>query len=174
MVPLRRLTASVLMFSLLATFSHGPLRAKGRAEVRNVDEATTEKTGLQFRLSHGVEQPEKRSTAPPATASELSQSEIENVLRRLPPMNVDPGEEFALRESSLPPPRTGNSIETSFPAAPTAVKEVVTSGPLEVVRYSPEGSFPLAPELSITFSQPMIELTTQEDAAANIPVRLNP
>lgn len=169
MFPLRRLTSSVLLFSLLATF---PFRAVGRGDavISNVDEATSEETGLQFRLSHGVNQPETRPTTKPAIASELSQSEIEPVLKRLPPMKVDPSEEFAMRESTLPPPRTGNTIEASFPAATTDVKEAVTSGPLEVVRYSPEGSVPMAPELTVTFSQPMIELSSQEDAATNLPV----
>jgi alpha-2-macroglobulin len=169
MIPLRRLTSSVLILSLLATLLHRPLRV-----VATADEVPSEETGLQFRLSNGVDQPEKRSETKPATASELSQSEIETVLKRLPPMKVDPAEEFALRESSLPPPRTGNTIDVSFPAAATAVKEAVTPGPLDVIRYSPEGGVPIAPELSITFSQPMIELTSQEEAAANVPVKLNP
>jgi hypothetical protein len=50
----------------------------------------------------------------------------------------------------------------------------VTAGPLEVVRYSPEGRVPIAPELSITFSQPMVQLTSQEEAATNVPVKLTP
>lgn len=89
MIALRRLTASVLMFSFLATLLHGPLRVIGRA-----NDTTSDEEGLQFRLSQGVEQPEKKSATTPATASELSQSEIETVLKRLPPMKVDPTEEF--------------------------------------------------------------------------------
>ena len=172
MFPLRRLTSSVLIFSLLAAFLHGSF-VRISASNPNVDE-TSKETGLQFRLSHGANQPETRSATKPVSASELSQSEIETVLKRLPRMKENPSEEFALRDNSLPPPRTGNTIDTSFPAAGTAVKEAVTSGPLQVVRYSPEGSVPLAPELSITFSQPMIALTSQEDAATNVPVKLNP
>src|SRR5205085_3112338 len=49
-----------------------------------------------------------------------------------------------------------------------------TVGPLEVVRYSPEGDVPLAPNLSVTFSQPMVAVTSQEDAAENVPVKLSP
>lgn len=174
MIPLRRLISSVLMFSLLMSLLHGPLRVVGQADVQNVDEPTSEETGLQFRLSDGAKQPETRPATKPATASELSASEIENVLNRLPPMSVEPSEEFALRENSLPPPRTGKTIEIAFPAAGTVVKEAVASGPLHVVRYAPEGSVPLVPELSITFSQTMTALSSQEDAAANVPVRLNP
>src|SRR5439155_5183325 len=49
-----------------------------------------------------------------------------------------------------------------------------TAGPLEVLRYSPEGEVPIAPNLSVTFSQPMIAITSQEEAAENIPVKLSP
>src|SRR4051812_35652408 len=38
----------------------------------------------------------------------------------------------------------------------------------------PEGKVPLAPELSVTFSQPMVAVTSQEDAAATTPVKLTP
>ena len=79
----------------------------------------------------------------------------EDVLRRLPPIKVDPSDnqEFALREGSLPPPRTGNTIETPFPASGAADKEPVVAGPLQVLRYSPEGAVPIAPELSVTFQR---------------------
>jgi len=82
-------------------------------------------------------------------------------------------QEFALREGSLPPPRTGNTIETSFPVS-TAAPDPVTAGPLEVLRYSPEGAVPMAPELSISFSQPMISLTSPDEATTNVPVKLSP
>ncbi|HKY45351.1 MAG TPA: alpha-2-macroglobulin family protein [Pyrinomonadaceae bacterium] len=171
MVPLRRLISSVLMFSLLPSVFHGPQPPVARA-----DEATDQPTGLQFRLSHGVEQPQTRPATKLATATELSQSETENILRRLPPMTIDASDsqEFALRDRSLPPPRTGNTIETSFPAPAADANQPVTSGPLEVLRYSPEGSVPIAPELSVTFSQPMIALTSQDEAATNVPVKLTP
>ena len=182
MVPVRKLISSVLMCSLLATSLVGPMRQVGRANAAKVhkQETTDEETGLQFRLSHGVEQPEARSATRAATASELSQSDAESLLQRLPPMKVDPNgvQEFALRAGSLPPPRTGDTIKTSFPAGATADNESApvsgTRGPLEVVRYSPDGAVPIAPELSVTFSQPMIALSSQEEAATNVPVKLNP
>ena len=46
--------------------------------------------------------------------------------------------------------------------------------PLEVLRWMPEGEVPLAPELSVTFSQPMVAVTSQEDAAKTTPVKLTP
>ena len=45
---------------------------------------------------------------------------------------------------------------------------------LQVVRYSPEGEIPLAPDLSVTFSQPMVAVTSQEEAAKYAPVELSP
>ncbi|HEU4435807.1 MAG TPA: Ig-like domain-containing protein [Pyrinomonadaceae bacterium] len=123
-----------------------------------------------------MNQPEARPFTNLATASDLRQSETENIIKRLPPMKADSGDaqSFALREGSLPPPRTGNIIETSFPASTNAASETVTVGPLRIERYSPEGNVPFAPELSITFSQPMVALTSQVEGVTNVPVRLNP
>jgi hypothetical protein len=182
MAPLRTLISSVLIFSFLPTVFHGPLRQVVKADVRSVDQSlnaqdTSDKKGLQFRLSEGVAQTEAaKPSTPLAPASELSQSETENILNRLPPMKIDANavQEFAMREGSLPPPRTGNTVDVSFPAPGTSNVEKVTGGPLEVVRYSPDGSVPLAPELSITFSQPMVAVTSQDEAATTVPVELSP
>ncbi|HEX8921014.1 MAG TPA: hypothetical protein VF766_06030, partial [Pyrinomonadaceae bacterium] len=64
--------------------------------------------GLRFRLSEGVEASEQQPEARVATTTRLSDSEAQNVLKRLPPVKAEAGDEqeFALRESSLPPPRT--------------------------------------------------------------------
>ena len=43
-----------------------------------------------------------------------------------------------------------------------------------MLRWMPEGAVPLAPELSVTFSQPMVAVTSQGDAAATTPVKLTP
>ena len=42
-----------------------------------------------------------------------------------------------------------------------------TNAPLEVTRFAPEGEVALAPNLSVTFSQPMVAVSSQEEAAAN-------
>ncbi|HEV2883966.1 MAG TPA: hypothetical protein VGW36_03855, partial [Pyrinomonadaceae bacterium] len=145
----------------------------------DTEDAAQEENGLRFRLSAGIDQPESRPTTNPVSATELSQNETESILRRLPPMQADTSDtqEFALRERSLPPPRTGQTISVSFPAPispTTSPAETASSGPLEVLRYSPEGDVPLAPQLSVTFSQPMIAISSQEEASANVPVKLTP
>ncbi|HEX7774279.1 MAG TPA: Ig-like domain-containing protein, partial [Pyrinomonadaceae bacterium] len=170
---LKNVIASVLIWSLLATSFTGPLQ---RVVLAHNEETETEARGLSFRLSNATDQPEQRPMTKPATSTELSQSDTDAILKRLPPIKVDPNasQEFALRERSLPPPRTGTTFETSFPVSAVVPKEEVTAGPLEVVRHSPEGAVPMAPELSVTFSQPMVALTSQDEAARTVPVKLNP
>jgi uncharacterized protein YfaS (alpha-2-macroglobulin family) len=142
------------------------------------DDLKNEKKGLQFRLSEGAEQPERPATSNVAQAAPLSEVEAQNVLKRLPPIKAEAGDEqdFALRERSLPAPRTGQTITASFPQpVPTSLPDQVSSAPLEVLRFSPEGEVPLAPQLSVTFSQPMVALTSIEELAAqDAPVRLTP
>lgn len=136
------------------------------------------KEGLQFRLSEGAGQPERQTPVTPAEAQRLSEAEVQSVLRRLPPVKAEAGDtqEFALRDRSLPPPRTGRTINVSFPSSEaTPPPDQRAAGPLEVLRFSPEGEVPLAPQLSITFSQPMVAVTSNDELAAqDVPVRLTP
>jgi uncharacterized protein YfaS (alpha-2-macroglobulin family) len=141
------------------------------------DENADKEEGLRFRLSEAAEQPEARPVTNAVPATPLSDSETEAILKRLPPIKTEASDEteFALREKSLPPPRTGTTVMQPFPAPnQMATPEQTTTGPLEVVRYSPEGDVPIAPDLSVTFSQPMVAVTSQEEAAEYVPVKLSP
>jgi alpha-2-macroglobulin len=133
--------------------------------------------GLRFRLSESEEAP-AAPRVPVAAAVPLSDADIARVLARLPPLAVNPEEEqtFALRESSPPPPRTGRTVKDAFPPTPRPNEAPVRvdAGPLTLLRRSPEGDVPLAPNLSVTFSQPVVAVTSQEDAARVRPVRLSP
>ncbi|HEY3027025.1 MAG TPA: Ig-like domain-containing protein [Pyrinomonadaceae bacterium] len=143
----------------------------------DTEDETDKPKGLRFRLSRGPDQPEARMVNKVAPATTLSDTQTQAILRLLPPQKIEPSDEadFALREKSLPPPRTGETIKQPFPApSPMSAPEETTAGPLEVVRYSPEGEVPLAPNLSVTFSQPMISITSQEEAAKTVPVTLSP
>ncbi len=138
---------------------------------------TDEGEGLRFRLSEGTEQPEVRPATNLAPATSLSNAEAEAVLKRLPPIKSETSDEtdFALRAQSLPPPRTGVTVMQPFPAAnETAPPDSTSAGTLEVIRYSPEGDVPITPNLSVTFSQPMVAITSQEEAAKYVPVKLTP
>ncbi|HYY95428.1 MAG TPA: alpha-2-macroglobulin family protein [Pyrinomonadaceae bacterium] len=136
--------------------------------------------GLRFRLSEGAEQSEKAVPRPVAPATRLSEGETARVLQRLPPLKEEAGDEqeFALRERSLPAPRAGATVLSAFPSteerrAPPE-SEAAAGGELQVLRYSPQGDVPLAPQLSVTFSQPMVAVTSQEEAAKVVPVELKP
>lgn len=146
---------------------------------QEADKSESTETGLRFRLSEGTEttgaQPSPNPIAP---ATVLSESETKKLLARLPALKSETSDAlpFKLRERSLPPPRAGKTIPAAFalPAADARPAPVVTSAPLEVTRFAPEGEVALAPALSVTFSQPMVAVSSQATAAANLPVRLTP
>src|SRR5713226_680897 len=141
------------------------------------DEDADKEEGLRFRLSEAPGQPEAPPVSKVANATMLSDAETQAILNRLPPIKAEPSDEaeFALREKSLPPPRTGTTIQQPFPAPNEIARpDQKATGPLEVVRYSPEGDVPIAPNLSVTFSEAMVAVSSQEEAAENVPVRLSP
>jgi uncharacterized protein YfaS (alpha-2-macroglobulin family) len=133
--------------------------------------------GLTFRLSEGVEGPPP-TARPPAASQPLSEAETRVLLERLPPLAADPEDEkdTALRESSRPPPRTGTAVKAPFPPPSGPKAPAAPAGePLRVVRHAPVGDVPLAPSLSVTFSQPMVALTSHEELErAAAPVTLTP
>ncbi|MFN2232073.1 MAG: alpha-2-macroglobulin family protein, partial [Anaerolineae bacterium] len=133
---------------------------------------------VPVRLSEGQAQPQAAEPLQQAGGEPLSEDEIERIVARLPPLETEPGDQadFRLPEDLLPPPRPGETIEEPFPPPPEPVEpETVPSGPLEVLRYAPEGEIPLAPFLNVTFNQPMVPLATLESLSAeNVPVQIEP
>ena len=177
----------VCLILLLAGCASSPADAVATLEVsvrtvsRLVIASSTETPagGLQLRLSEGAEQPARAAAVTPAPSQPLSAAEAQRVLDRLPPVPTAPADvqDFALPATSLPPPRPGQTISQAFPpAAPTpGSAPVATGAAVEVLRYSPEGDVPLAPNLSVTFNQPMVALTGLADLAAQgVPVKLSP
>lgn len=175
----RRLVSLLLLCCFAVSVAPHPSIAISIATTRTVqDDDSDEDEGLSFRLSEGSSQtdrPDVPRVTKPASASVLSDAETQAVLKRLPPITAGTSDEtdFAWRKQSLPPPRTGLTVMQPFPAA----NETAAPGPaemLEVVRYSPEGEVPIASNLSVTFSQPMIAVSSQEEAAKYVPVKLSP
>ncbi|HTL34763.1 MAG TPA: DUF6049 family protein, partial [Kofleriaceae bacterium] len=115
-----------------------------------------------------------------APAKKLADTDADQLLSRAAPLQDDAADKqaFAMRAKSQPPPRTGNVIKGSFPPPASTLlppaKTNETGKDLRVLRYMPEGDVPLAPELSTTFSQPMVAVTSQDDAAATTPIKLSP
>ncbi len=128
--------------------------------------------GLDVKLSDGTQGPPGADHTKPAEARWLV--DVGPLFAGMKPLAHDEPMTFSLRPSSAPPPKPGETIATSFPAPPTANAPVIDSGELVVTRYMPEGAVPIAPQLSVTFSQPMIAITSQDDAARVQPVKLTP
>jgi alpha-2-macroglobulin len=134
--------------------------------------------GLVFRLSEGKAESERQPQLDTPRTDTLSDEAAQALLKRLPPIKSEDDDEkdFALRDRSLPPPRTGQTVSGAFPPVDRATPpDQVSSGPLEILRFAPEGEVPIAPHLSITFSQPMVPVTSNTDLAAlDAPVKLTP
>lgn len=135
-------------------------------------------TGLQFRLSEGAPPPAEEPLSPPAQATSLPTEQVTAILSRLPelPATAEDEQPFALPEESLPPPRAGETVDQPFP--PPAPEPAPTTAPAEaltVLRYSPEGDVPVAPYVSVTFSQPMVPLTAHQTLSETaVPVKVSP
>ena len=137
---------------------------------------------LGVRLSHGGTTPgEDPPEAALVEGQALDESEIAAVIDRLPPWDGAVGGDaggsvdFNRPPESLPPPRTGTTIEHPFPAGPESQAPPVDPGPLEVLRVQPTGMVGIAPFASITFNQPMVPLATLAQLdALDVPATITP
>jgi len=136
-----------------------------------------EEDGLKITLSDGGALPDEVIPLPVAPGEPLTLEEINDILLRLPPLASEPDDRLAfnLPDEVLPPPRTGETIAEVFPLPPEATPPEVAAGPLEVLRYSPEGEVPIAPFVNVTFNQPMVPLSTLEQLSnEESPVQIEP
>ena len=133
---------------------------------------------LAIRLSEGKEAlGESSPTVGRVDGEVLDDAEIRAVIDRLPPWDGDDGGATAFNRpvESLPPPRTGRTVNQPFPAGSDIAAPVTDPGPLEVLRVQPEGEVGIAPFVSITFNQPMVPLATigqLEDS--DVPAEISP
>lgn len=139
---------------------------------------TSTAASLLISLSQGQSLPDAIAANPLVTGEPLTDEQIAQILARLPELTGQPTDEqdFNLPDELIPPPRPGTTIEQAFPPPPTdfAPPEVPT-GPLEVLRYTPEGDIGLAPFVNVTFNQPMVPLTDLTSLTeAEVPVNLTP
>jgi len=138
----------------------------------------TVESGAPLQLSEGQAQPETVQRLPVATGEPLSQAQVDQILARLPTLVPQPGQQtdFKLAQQPIPPPRPGTTVQGAFPP-PTQPPppDPASAGPLQVLRFAPEGEIPTAPFISVTFNQPMVPLTTLADLSArDVPVRVEP
>ena len=135
-------------------------------------------TSLQLRLSQGEAQFRPTTAVPPTVGIPLSDAETAALLARLPALEADPDDwaDSRLPPQTLPAPRPGETVDQPFPPPPPDVAPpAIPDGPLEVLRFAPEGEIPVAPFLSLTFNQPMVPLATLADLDdLDVPVTLTP
>ena len=135
------------------------------------------RSGVGFRLSQAEEDTGK-DTARVAETTPLDEKETAILLARLPALKAEPEDTvpFALRAKSLPPPRPGETVKEPFPPPPgPPLVQPGAAGPLRIERALPKGPIPIAPHLTVTFSQPMVPVTSHTELARlPIPVRLTP
>lgn len=131
--------------------------------------------GLRVRLSDADAPPDGPVRSSVVDSQPLTDAAADRLLSRLPDLPVDPAVEFALRSSSIPAPRPGVEVEVPFPPDPSdLLPPAVAPGPLRVLRHSPDGEVPVAGQLSVTFSEPMVAVTSHDEASAVRPVQLTP
>lgn len=172
----------LLIFNFAITLFFPPstlsIKAQGSRSFAAQPQAEKKK-GLHFELSEGESstKEEPPPATPQVTATPISENETASILSRLPALEAKNTEqEFAFIDRSLPAPRTGKTISESFPATTnTTPPNASTNAPLEIVRVAPDGQVGVAPHLSVTFSQPMVSVTSQnETSSQSVPVKLTP
>jgi uncharacterized protein YfaS (alpha-2-macroglobulin family) len=155
-----------------------PPATSPRAPEGGLNMIASDTPGLSFKLHEGVEAGKAQPRAPAIKAAPLDDATVQKILARLAPMKTTGDEEkpFALRERSLPAPRPGQTVKGEFPPREAApAPDPAEAGPLRVLRHQPDGEVPIAPHVSVTFSQPMVAVTSYaelEKLAA--PVKLTP
>lgn len=174
---MRRMRCSgLLLVAMAAALIQTSVVAERRVGPKGGPKAEGAAEGLCFRLSEAEGSDATIEKVARPRAERLTDEETRRLLDRLPAVPAEPADEkpFALREGSREPPRTGRIVAAVFPPEGDTTRPEAASGPLTVVRRSPEGAVPLAPHLSVTFSLPMVEVTSQDDTAVVRPVKLVP
>jgi uncharacterized protein YfaS (alpha-2-macroglobulin family) len=107
----------------------------------------------------------------------LDDTVVASIFDRLPEW-LQPDEDrldFNRPAETLRPPLVGDTIDVPFPLGGDDAPPTVPTGPLEVLRYQPEGAVDVAPFISITFNQPMVPLATIEQLdTLEVPVTVTP
>src|SRR5687768_9748009 len=172
--------SKLLILATLLTHAAPPPPSRA-ALARGAQDASAEggEKGLRFRLSEVAAPKQDERPSRVAEGRPLAEAETARLLARLPPLAREAGDErgFKLREATSPPPRAGQTVPAAFAtpeSEPTPPPRPPAAAALEVLRSTPAGEVETAPAVSLTFSQPMVAVASQEEAAAHVPVTLTP
>lgn len=132
-----------------------------------------------FSLSEGSAAAVTAEPVTIAAGTQLTVDEAIALLDRLPAWDVPDDDEldFNVPPQTLGPPLVSETVEAPFPPPvdPPTVPDAVAEGPLEVLRFQPEGEVDVAPFLSLTFNEPMVPLATLDQLdEAEVPVVVEP
>jgi alpha-2-macroglobulin len=120
---------------------------------------------------------EKEDPPPPiGQVFPLSKEKAERLLKRLPALEelASDIKEFSLRDRSLPPPKTAKTLNLAF-APVDGEAPSPNADKLTLLRHAPDGEIPIVPNVSLTFSRPMVPLgEAKKLSAAEVPVKLTP
>ncbi len=133
---------------------------------------------LSVRLSTGTAQTVEIAEPITVVAGQpLDDDAVAEILTRLPEW-IRPDSDrldFNRPAETLRPPLVGETIDVPFPADTDDPVPEVPAGPLEVLRFQPEGAVSIAPFISVTFNQPMVPLATLEQLdSRDVPVTITP
>lgn len=112
-----------------------------------------------------------------AAALQLTDSELSRAVESLPALAAaDPGAARVLLPTARREPPAHSGVKPSaFPPEADAVRPLEDSGVLSVLRHAPDGEVALAPSVSLTFSRPMVPLSSQAAVAdQDLPVVMTP
>jgi uncharacterized protein YfaS (alpha-2-macroglobulin family) len=142
------------------------------------DATTPDTVGLRFRIAEAPARGRQRQPVAPST--QLAAADAARILARLPALTAPTAaDSFAFPARALPAPRTGRVLLAAFPAPDTAAPPR-PSGPREpaaltLVRAAPRGEVDVAAEVTVTFSRPMVPLSSVGAVQGRpVPVRLSP
>ena len=145
--------------------------------VAGLGEVTAGVNQLGLALSEGEAVEEATPRVDVVDGTPLSEAEVDALLARLPEWNVSDAATSGFErpaETLAPPP--ADTVEGVFPPdGDGGAPDEVDPGPLEVVRFQPEGRVDVAPFLTVTFNQPMVPLATLDQLdAADVPAQISP
>lgn len=139
----------------------------------------TSETVVTIDLSETTERPaDDLNSSRTVSGDALGDPARDSLLDRLDAIEIAAGDqvEYARPTDTRPPPRPLTIVDAAFPPAPSdASAPEPAAGPLEVLRFQPEGEVDTAPFISVSFNKPMVPVGTidQVDAAA-VPITVEP
>ncbi len=135
---------------------------------------------IQLELSDGQEKLESAGSANKIAAiNPIAPDQLKQLLNHLPAQSkTSASSSFKIPPAPTAPAKPGGTTKQEFPPKESKTRPASKSpaGALKVLHYTPEKAVSEVKQISITFSQPMVPLSSAESnaEAKNIPVKMTP